>query len=139
NESILRVSGNPYHPLSGDPHLPQAKPVVDALRSVSGFAEQGLAGRSTTCARGNAMMAQIDSPFRLTHCLKRVSKRVERKWEKISFERMVEEVCEGGDLFGGGHVQGSRELQDHGTLIDPDNPEYGRGANQFLVMDSTVY
>ena len=63
NEQVLRVSGNPYHPLSGDPHLPQAKPVVDALKSVSGFAEQGLAGRSTTCARGNAMMAQIDSRF----------------------------------------------------------------------------
>ena len=139
NEQVLRVSGNPYHPLSGDPHLPQANPVVDALRSVSGFAEQGLAGRSTACARGNAMMAQIDSPFRLTHCLKRVGKRGERKWAKISFEQLVEEVCEGGDLFAEGHVQALRELHDHETLIDPENPEYGPVANQLLVMDATDY
>lgn len=139
SEQVLRVSGNPYHPLSGDPHLPQANPVVDALRSVSGFAEQGLAGRSTTCARGNAMMAQMDSPFRLTHCLKRVGKRGERQWKKISFEQMIEETCEGGDLFGEGHVQGLRELHDHDTLIDPENPEYGPVANQLLVMDATDY
>lgn len=138
-EQVLRVSGNPYHPLSGDPHLPQNKPVVDALRSVSGFAEQGLAGRSTACARGNAMIEQMDSPYRLTHCLKRVGKRGERKWEKISFEQLVEEICEGGDLFGEGHVQGLRELHDHDTLIDPDNPEYGPVANQLLVMDATDY
>lgn len=138
-DEVLRVIGNPYHPLSGDPHLPQATPVLDALKSVSGFEEQGLAGRSTACARGNAMMAQITSPFRLTHCLKRVGKRGERKWQKISFEQLVQEVCEGGDLFGEGHVQGLRELHDHDTLIDPDNPEYGPIANQLLVMDATDY
>lgn len=139
SEEVLRVIGNPYHPLSGDPHLPQATPVRDALKSVSGYQDQGLAGRSTACARGNAMMAQITSPYRITHCLKRVGKRGERKWEKISFEQMIEEVCEGGDLFGEGHVQGLRELYDHDTLIDPENPEYGPLANQLLVMDSTDY
>ncbi len=49
SEEVLRVIGNPYHPLSGDPHLPQATPVMDALKSVSGFEDQGLAGRSTAC------------------------------------------------------------------------------------------
>ncbi|MFT0211558.1 molybdopterin dinucleotide binding domain-containing protein [Pseudomonas sp. F1_0610] len=138
-DDVLRVAGNPYHPLSGDPHLPEQTPVLDALKSVSAYQEQGLAGRSTACARGNAMMAQITSPFRLTHCLKRVGKRGERQWQKISFEQLVQEVCDGGDLFGEGHVQGLAELCDHDTLIDPKNPEYGPIANQLLVMDATDY
>lgn len=139
SEEVLRVIGNPYHPLSADPHLPQATPVLDALKSVSGYEEQGLAGRSTACARGNAMMAQMTSPFRVKHCLKRVGKRGERQWKKITFEQLIEEVCEGGDLFGEGHIKGLRELHDHDTLISPENPEYGPVANQLLVMDSTDY
>ena len=43
------------------------------------------------------------SPFRITHCLKRVGKRGEGRWKSISFEQLVEEVVEGGDLFGEGH------------------------------------
>ena len=61
SDEVLRTIGNPYHPLSSDPHLPMRTPVVEALKSVSAYQEQGLAGRSTACARGNAMIAQITS------------------------------------------------------------------------------
>ncbi|MDT0501400.1 MULTISPECIES: molybdopterin dinucleotide binding domain-containing protein [unclassified Halomonas] len=139
SDEVLRTIGNPYHPLSSDPHLPMRTPVVDALKSVSAYQEQGLAGRSTACARGNAMIAQMTSPHRVTDCLKRVGGRGERRWERISFERLIEEVCEGGDLFGEGHVDGLRAIHNHDELIDPDNPEYGPKANQLLMMEATDY
>ncbi|WFM71957.1 molybdopterin dinucleotide binding domain-containing protein [Halomonas sp. CKK8] len=138
-DQVLRVAGNPYHPLSADEHLPMRTPVVEALRSVSAFGDQGQQNRSTACARGNAMMAQIDSPFRVTHCLKRVGRRGSREWEKVPFEQVIEEICEGGDLFGEGHVDGLRAIHDLDTPIDPENPEYGPKANQLMVMEATDY
>ncbi|MFY0989837.1 molybdopterin dinucleotide binding domain-containing protein [Halomonas sp. C05BenzN] len=139
SDRVLRVSGNPYHPLSADDHLPMRTPVAEALRHVSAFGGQGQVNRSTACARGNAMMSQLESPFRIDHCLKRVGGRGERRWEKISFEQLIEEICEGGDLFGEGHVDGLRAIHDHDTPIDPENPEYGPRANQLMVMEATDY
>ncbi|MGO2133631.1 MAG: molybdopterin dinucleotide binding domain-containing protein [Halomonas sp.] len=138
-EQVLRSIGNPYHPLSSDAQLPMRTPVVDALKSVSAYHDQGLNGRATACARGNAMIAQITSPQRVTHCLKRTGSRGERKWERISFEQLIEEVCEGGDLFGEGQVDGLRAIHNHDELIDPDNPEFGPKANQLLMMEATDY
>jgi len=138
-EKVLRVSGNPYHPLSADDHLPMKTPVVEALRSLSAYDGQGQQNRSTACARGNAMMSQLDNPFRIDHCLKRVGGRGERKWKRISFEQLIEEVCEGGDLFGEGHVDGLRAIYNHDELIDPESPEYGPKANQLMVMEATDY
>lgn len=139
SDKVLRAIGNPYHPLSSDPHLPMRTPVAEALRSVSAYQDQGLAGRSTACARGNAMIAQITSPNRVTDCLKRVGPRGDRQWQRISFEQLIEEVCEGGDLFGEGQVDGLRTIHNHDELIDPDNPEYGPKANQLLMMEATDY
>lgn len=139
SDEVLRSIGNPYHPLSAEPNLPMDTPVVEALKSVSGYQEQGLDQRSTTCARGNAMIAQITSPHRVTHCLKRVGERGSHRWERISFEQLIDEVCEGGDLFGEGHVAGLSEINDHDTPLDEDNPEYGPRANQLLVMEATDY
>ncbi|WP_311949825.1 molybdopterin dinucleotide binding domain-containing protein [Halomonas piscis] len=138
-DEVLRTIGNPYHPLSSEPHLPMRTPVVDALKHVSALDEQGLAGRSTACARGNAMIGQITSPHRVTHCLKRVGERGERRWERISFETLIEEICEGGDLFGEGHVDGLRAIHNHDEPVDADNPEYGPKANQLLLMEATDY
>ncbi|MDT8453248.1 MAG: molybdopterin-dependent oxidoreductase, partial [Gammaproteobacteria bacterium] len=139
SDQVLRVSGNPYNPLSSDEHLPMRTPVAEALRSLSAYGDQGQQNRSTACARGNAMMAQIDSPFRVNHCLKRVGERGNREWKKISFEQLIEEICEGGDLFSEGEVDGLRAIHDHDHLIDPENPEYGPRANQLMVMEATDY
>jgi tetrathionate reductase subunit A len=137
SERVLRVAGNPYNPLSADEHLDQDTPVKEALRSVSAFQDKGQENRSTACARGNAMIGQIDSPHRVLKCLKRTGPRGSGQWETIGFEQLIEEICEGGDLFGEGHVDGLRAIGDYETLIDPDNPEYGPKANQLLVMEAT--
>ena len=127
---VLRVAGNPYSPLSSEPHLPMSASVRESFVAISRHRDQGLDQRSTTCGRGNAALAQIDSPYRVLTPLKRVGPRNSGQWAPISFEQLIHEVVEGGDLFGEGHVDGLRALRDLETPIDPDNPAYGPRVNQ---------
>jgi len=138
-DRVIRVAGNPYNPLSADEHLEQGEPVREALRCVSAFGDKGQQNRSTACARGNAMIGQINSPHRVTQVLKRSGKRGAGGWTSISFEQAIEEICEGGDLFGEGPLEGLRAINDIETPIDADNPEFGPKANQLLVMEATDY
>ncbi|MGO3890025.1 MAG: molybdopterin dinucleotide binding domain-containing protein [Paenalcaligenes sp.] len=127
---VIRVTGNPYNPLSTEPHLPMDVSFKDSLVGLSRFKDKGLAGRSTACGRGNAALDQINSPFRVLTPMKRVGPRNSGQWEAISFEQLVQEVVEGGDLFGEGHVDGLRALRDLETPIDPNNPALGAKVNQ---------
>ncbi|MFQ6371612.1 tetrathionate reductase subunit A [Shewanella sp. YIC-542] len=137
SDKILRITGNPYHPLSAREHLPFNTPIKSALLHTSGYQEQGLDGRSTACARGNAMLELLDNPHRVTHCLKRVGPRGSGQWQTIPFAQLLQEVVEGGDLFGEGHVDGLRAIRDISTPLDGNNPEYGPKANQLLVTDAS--
>ncbi|UAX42927.1 tetrathionate reductase subunit TtrA [Pasteurella canis] len=128
---VLRINGNPYHPLSADQHLDFNQPIQQAELSVAG--ENGLDNRSTACARGAAFLEGINSPYRITQPLKRVGKRGEGKWKTISFEQLVDEVVNGGDLFGEGHVDGLKAIRDLKTLVDTDNPDFGAKVNQLMV------
>lgn len=134
NDEILRISGNPYHPLSSDQQIPFKTPVKEAYVGLSG--ESGINNRSTACARGNGMLEIQNSPYRITQPLKRVGKRGEGKWEPISYEQLISEITEGGDLFGEGEVEGLRSIRDIETPLDPNNPEYGPKANQLLVTNA---
>ncbi|MBP2293317.1 molybdopterin dinucleotide binding domain-containing protein [Azospirillum rugosum] len=133
---VLRVAGNPYSPLSTDPHLPYGTPIRESFRSLSRLDEKGLQGRSTACGRGNAALEMLTSPFRITTPMKRVGPRGAGKWEPIAFDRLVEEIAEGGDLFGEGHVDGLRGLRDLKTPIDPAAPELGPKVNQVALLSS---
>lgn len=133
-DNILRIAGNPYHPLSSEQKIPFETPVKEAYLSLTG--EAGIEGRSTACARGNAMMDIQNSPYRITQPLKRVGKRGEGKWQPISYEQLVKEVVEGGDLFGEGHVDGLKAMRDVTTPVDRKNPEYGPLANQLLMTNA---
>lgn len=134
---VIRVAGNPYHPLSADDQIAFETPVREALLSLTRKGESGLDHRSTACGRGNSMLSQMDSPFRVLECLKRDGPRGSGKWKSIPFEQLVEEVVEGGDLFGEGPVEGLRAIHDFKTPLDPDNPEYGPKANQLAVIHAT--
>lgn len=138
-DSVIRVAGNPYNPLSADAHIDLDTPVRDALCGLSRYDDKGQINRSTACARGNAMIAQIGSPHRVLSVLKRTGPRGSGQWETVSFEQAIEEICEGGDLFGEGAVEGLKALNDYETLIDPDNPEFGPKTNQLLVMEAADY
>ncbi|CNF14624.1 tetrathionate reductase subunit TtrA [Yersinia enterocolitica] len=125
---ILRIAGNPYHP------FPYQLPVGEALQRLGG--EQGMAGRSTACARGATLLEGVDSPYRITEPMKRVGPRGSGKWQRISFEQLVAEVTEGGDLFGEGPVEGLRAIRDLDTPIDAKQPSLGPKANQLLVTNA---
>ncbi|WP_338669684.1 molybdopterin dinucleotide binding domain-containing protein [Pseudodesulfovibrio methanolicus] len=130
---VVRVSGNPYNPLSHEKHFPMSMPVKEALDRLSSDKDQGYAQRSTVCGRGAAMFEAADSPFRIKHCLKRTGRRGENKWTRISFEQLVEEVVEGGDLFGEGEVEGLRAIRDLKVPANPGRPEFGPKSNQLLL------
>lgn len=134
NNRILRIAGNPYHPLAHEDPETYTMPVRDAYARLGG--DGGIRNRATACARGAAMLEQLDSPHRVLQPLKRVGPRGSGQWQTISFEQLVQEVVEGGDLFGEGHVDGLRAIHDYDTPLDPDNPEYGPKTNQLLVTDA---
>jgi tetrathionate reductase subunit A len=134
---VLRVAGNPYHPLSAEPHLPYATPIGESLVALSRFKERGLVQRATTCGRGSAALEQLTNPQRVLTPLKRVGPRNGGAWQPITLEQLVAEVVEGGDLFGEGHVDGLRALRSFAP-IDPDRPDLGPRTNQVAMMSSVA-
>ncbi len=134
-EKVIRVTGNPYSPLSTDPFLDYGTSIRDSLKETArAGAGGGLTHRSTACGRGNAVLQQIDNPRRVLKPLKRVGPRGSGKWREISFEQLVDEVVAGGDLFGEGKVAGLKEIRDLKAPIDPAKPELGPRANRLAVM-----
>jgi len=95
-----KIEGNPFHPTTMYPHIPYETPVSE-LGTVEG----------AICPKGQAGLQSVYDPYRLASVLKRKpgTNRGENQWETISFEQAIEEVVEGGDLFGEGPVPGLRE------------------------------
>jgi tetrathionate reductase subunit A len=134
SETVLRVAGNPYHVLAADPFLPYDTSIKEGYKALSGSRESGLKVRATACGRGNAVLDKLYDPYRVLTPLKRVGPRNSGKWQPISFEQLIEEVVEGGDLFGEGKVEGLRAIRDVTTPIDPAQPELGPKSNQLACL-----
>jgi tetrathionate reductase subunit A len=130
---VLRVSGNPYHPLAAQSPLDAGESIAASVRALSGHQESGLSRRATACGRGNAVLDKLTDPYRVLTPLKRIGPRGSGRWEPISLERLVDEVSQGGDLFGEGQVDGLASLLT-GELIDPSAPELGTKANQLAFL-----
>jgi tetrathionate reductase subunit A len=95
-----KIEGSPFHPMTMYPHIPYETPVSE-LGTVEG----------AICPKGQAGIQSVYDPYRLASVLKRKpgTRRGANQWETISFEQAIEEVVEGGDLFGEGPVPGLRE------------------------------
>ena len=133
---VLRVAGNPYSPMSTNPHIPYESSVRESLLAMARIGEKGgLKHRSTACGRGNAVLQQVDNPRRVLNPLKRVGPRGSGQWQTISFEQLIEEVVEGGDLFGEGHVEGLRAIRDLKAPAVEGAPEFGSRANRLVWMN----
>lgn len=72
---VLRIAGNPYHPLSHEHHIDASVPFTTAMEQLAG--ESGLDARSTACARGATLLEGLYSPLRILEPMKRVGKRGE--------------------------------------------------------------
>ncbi|CZE48296.1 molybdopterin-dependent oxidoreductase [Campylobacter geochelonis] len=125
DNNIARVFGNPYSLLSSNPWLDFNTPLKDSfLPSVS----------SSMCARGNIIFDKLNDTARVTKPLKRVGKRGENKWKEITPRELIDEIVNGGNLFGEGYVKGLKEIRDLSTLIDKENPEFGAMVNKLCIF-----
>ncbi|MGQ9834054.1 MAG: molybdopterin dinucleotide binding domain-containing protein [Candidatus Villigracilaceae bacterium] len=102
-----KIDGNPYSPWTLWPHPAYETPVKD-MATVEG----------AICPKGQAGIQTAYDPYRIVSVLKRKpgTKRGENQWVTIPFEQAIEEIVEGGDLFGEGHVDGLRAVR---ALTDP--------------------
>lgn len=135
---ILGVFGNPYNPDNTEYPLEMDEPLENAYLAFSSYQDMGNKHRATVCQRGNATLDAHYDPDRILVPLKRTGKRGSGKWKPITWEEAVNETVEGGKLFsdiGEDHeIEGFRQVFDHETLIDPEQPELGPKANQLLLF-----
>lgn len=130
---VLRVSGNPYHPLAAQPPVEYEAGIAQSILALSGHQEGGLSRRATACGRGNAVLDKLTDPYRVLTPLKRVGPRGQGKWEPIGLAQLVEEISRGGDLFGEGQVDGLDSLLT-GEPLNKWAPELGTKANQLAFI-----
>ena len=122
---LLQVDGNPYHPYNrSGKELPYGAPLKEGLESVA-----------TTCAKPQMDNDYLHNPYRITQPLKRVGKRGEGKFKPISWEQLIREISEGGQLFkeigDDRHYPGIKEcLSDE--PVDPKDPYLGTKRNQIV-------
>ena len=102
---VAKIDGNPYSPWTMTPQIAYKTPIAEAA-----------AIEGSLCPKGQAGIQTLYDPYRLVKVVKRAGKRGENQWKTIPFEQAVNEIVNGGDLFGEGHVEG---LKDICTLRDP--------------------
>jgi tetrathionate reductase subunit A len=95
----VNVAGSPYSPMNMWPHIPEETPpelaaLVDAK----------------LCPKGQASPQVLYDPYRIVRVLKRVGARGGGQWEAIDFNQAVDEIVNGGDLFGDGDVEGLADI-----------------------------
>lgn len=103
----VKIDGNPYSPMTMYPHINYDAPIAEAS-TIEG----------AICPKGQSGLQTVYDPYRLVNIIKRKpgTPRGGGEWVTISFEQAIEEMVEGGDLFGEGHVPGLRESY---ALTDP--------------------
>ena len=96
----VKIDGNPYSPWTMAPHLKYATP----------FAETGTI-EGAICPKGQAGLQTVYDPYRLIKVLKRKpgTRRGENQWMTMDFGQALDEIINGGDLFGEGNVPGLKE------------------------------
>jgi anaerobic selenocysteine-containing dehydrogenase len=96
-----KIEGDPYSPWTLYPALDYKTPISEGAK-VDG----------AICPKGQAGIQSAYDPYRIVSVLKRKpgTKRGEGQWETISFEKAIDEVVNGGDLFGEGAVEGFKDL-----------------------------
>ncbi len=124
---VIKLDGNPYSPMIADQPLPYTTDPKEARKH---------AGK--LCPRGQAGLQILYDPLRVQQPLKRVGKRGENKWQAISWDQAYKEIIEGGNLFGEGNVEGLKAVRDLTTPINPEAPELGPKANQFVFLAGRI-
>jgi tetrathionate reductase subunit A len=103
-----KIDGNPYSPWTLWPHVPYTTPIAEMATT-----------EGALCPKGQSGLQTAYDPYRIVSVLKRKpgTRRGEGQWITIPFDQAVDEIVNGGDLFGEGHVDG---LKDVYALRDAD-------------------
>lgn len=105
-DTLVKIDGSPYHPVSASPYLAFETP-LDKAATHSG----------SVCSVGGSGIQTLYDPFRIARPLKRVGPRGSRKWAGISWDQAIKEILEGGDLFNEGQVAGLGEIKQSGEIF----------------------
>ena len=135
-DKVVRVLGNPYNLLSTDPWIPYNTSIKESYTLLSQAGEFETY-RSNVCARGNVLFDKTYDQNRVLKPLKRVGKRGENRWKEIDIDTLIDEIVNGGDLFGEGKVKGLKEVRDTKTPINPEEPIFGPKSNGFCILGTT--
>ncbi len=97
-----KIDGNPYSPWSLWPHPDYATPVAQMAPVEGGL-----------CPKGQAGLQTAYDPYRIVKVLKRKpgTRRGDGQWVTIPFEQAIDEIVNGGDLFGEGRVDGLKAIR----------------------------
>ena len=102
NGLAAKIDGNPYSPWTLYPHPAYETPISEMATLEGGI-----------CPKGQAGIQSAYDPYRITSVLKRKpgTKRGDGQWVSVPFDQAIDEIIEGGDLFGEGHVDGLRAVR----------------------------
>ncbi|MBI2911219.1 MAG: twin-arginine translocation signal domain-containing protein, partial [Chloroflexi bacterium] len=96
---VVKIDGSAY---SSKQVLP------NVLYSTSPQEAVGVDGK--LCPRGQAGVQTHYDPYRIRKVLKRTGPRGSGKWQTIPFDQAIDEIVNGGDLFGEGPVAGFKDV-----------------------------
>jgi tetrathionate reductase subunit A len=96
---VKKIDGSPYSPWTMTPHIPYKTSRKDAA-TIEG----------SLCPKGQAGIQALYDPYRIVKVLKRAGKRGENKWQTIPFDQAIQEIANGGNLFGEGPVEGIKDI-----------------------------
>lgn len=103
---LVKVDGNPFSPMNLLPNLAESTPLAIAAKN-----------DAKICPKGQSSVQITYDPYRVRKVLKRTGQRGAGSWESIEFSQFIDEVVNGGDLFGEGAVDGLKDIY---KLRDPD-------------------
>jgi anaerobic selenocysteine-containing dehydrogenase len=114
---LVRLTGNPYHPNTYD-YSAKGDMVEES------DLDAGPAGNDvgSLCAKGQAGVFSLYSPFRLQHPLKRVGPRGSGKWKTISWDQAIKEICHGGHLFKNVPGEENRKVEGLKSVLNNNDP-----------------
>lgn len=147
-DPILKEGGVDFSPMTSKERkaIPSSCWQCVTRCAILGYLEKGrlvkiegnpsmLSTRGKLCSRGQAGINQVYNPDRLLYPLKRMGKRGEGKWKRISWDEALDLLVNGGEIAGKA-VKGLKALRDAGT------PEkfmfhYGRmvGSDWLIVFN----
>ncbi|MBT5532256.1 molybdopterin-dependent oxidoreductase [Candidatus Poribacteria bacterium] len=88
--TLAKIDGSAYSPLNCLPHIPYETDPADAA-----------VVDAKLCAKGQSGVQTYYDPYRVRVVLKRAGARGSGEWETIPFDRFIDEVTQGGQLFQG--------------------------------------